>query len=50
MKNQSLALKTYKSRYGTLKDQSGILKTKQTIPGVVEGGYGWLPGGSDHFS
>ena len=51
--NQPKPLKTYKNRYGTMKNQSGTIKTNLELDRVVmggSGGYRRLPGGSAHFS
>ena len=53
MENQHKPLKTYKNRHGTMKNQSGTIKTNLELNRVVmggSGGYRRLPGGSDHFS
>ena len=53
MENQPKPLKTYKNRHGTMKNQSGTIKTNLEMDRVVmggSGGYRRLPGGSDHFS
>ena len=53
MENQPKPLKTYKNRHGTMKNQSGTIKTNLELYRVVmggSGGYRRLPGGSDHFS
>ena len=53
MENQPKPLKTYKNRHGTMKNQSGAIKTNLELYRVVmggSGGYRRLPGGSDHFS
>ena len=53
MENQPKTLKTYKNRHGTMKNQSGAIKTNQELDRVVmggSGGYRRLPGGSDDFS
>ena len=53
MENQPKPLKTYKNRHGTMKNQSGTIKTNLELDTVVmggSGGYRRLPGGSDDFS
>ena len=53
MENQPKTLKTYKNRHGTMKNQSGTIKTNLELDRVVmggSGGYRRLPGGSDDFS
>ena len=53
MENQPKTLKTYKNRHGTMKNQSGAIKTKLELYRVVMGGssgYRRLTGGSDDFS
>ena len=53
MENQPKPLKTYKNRPGTMKNQSGTIKTNLEFYRVVMGGsgsYRRLPGGSDDFS
>ena len=53
MENQPKTLKTYKNRHGTMKNQSGTIKTNLELYRVVKGGSGGyrrLPGGSDDFS
>ena len=53
MENQPQPLKTYKNRYGTMKNQSGTIKTNPEFYRVVmggSGGYRLLPGGSVDFS
>ena len=53
MENQPKPLKTYKNRHGTMKNQSGTIKTNLELDRVVmggSGGYRRLPGGSDDFS
>ena len=53
MENQPKPLKTYKNRHGTMKNQSGTIKTNLELYRVVmggSGGYRRFPGGSDHFS
>ena len=53
MENQPKTLKTYKNRHGTMKNQSGTIKTNLELYRVVMGGSGGnrrLTGGSDHFS
>ena len=49
MKNQPKTLKGYKNRHGTMKNQSGAIKTNLELYRVVMGGYRRLPVGSDHF-
>ena len=51
--HQPKPLKTYKNRHGTMKNQSGTIKTDPELYRVVmggSGGYRRLRGGSDHFS
>ena len=53
MENQPKTLKTHKNRHGTMKNQSGTIKTNLELYRVVKGGSGGyrrLPGGSAHFS
>ena len=53
MENQPKTLKTYKNRHGTMKNQSGAIKTNLELYRVVKGGSGGyrrLTGGSDDFS
>ena len=53
MENQPKTLKTYKNRHGTMKNQSGAIKTNLELYRVVmggSGGYRRLTGGSDDFS
>ena len=53
MENRPKPLKTYKNRHGTMKNQSGTIKTNLELDKVViggSGGYRRLPGGSDDFS
>ena len=53
MENQPKPLKTYKNRHGTMKNQSGTIKTNLESYRMVmvgSGGYRRLSGGSDHFS
>ena len=53
MENQPKPLKTYKIRNGTIKNQSGTIKSNLELDRVVmggSGGYRRLPGGSDDFS
>ena len=53
MENQPKTLKTYKNRHGTMKNQSGTIKTNPELYRVVmggSGGYRRLPGVSDDFS
>ena len=53
MENQPKTLKTYKNRHGTMKNQSGAIKTNLELYRVVmggPGGYRRLTGGSDDFS
>ena len=53
MENQPKPLKTYKNRHGTMKNQSGTIKTNLELYKVVmggSGGYRRLTGGSDDFS
>ena len=50
MENQPKPLKTYKNRHGTMKNQSGTIKTNLELDRVLmggSGGYRRLPGGSD---
>ena len=52
MENQPKPLKTHKNRHGTMKNQSGTIKTNLELDRVVMGGscgYRRLPGGSDDF-
>merc|ERR1712038_355535 len=52
-RSQPKPLKTYKNRHGTMKNQSGTIKTNLELDRVVMGGSSGnrrLPGGSDHFS
>ena len=52
MENQPKPLKTYKNPPGTMKNQSGTIKTNLEFYRVVMGGsgsYRRLPGGSDDF-
>ena len=52
-RNQPKPLKTNKNRHGTMKNQSGTIKTNLELYRVVKGGSGGyrrLPGGSAHFS
>ena len=52
MDNQHKTLKTYKNRHGTMKNQSGAIKTNLELYRVVmggSGGYRRLTGGSDDF-
>ena len=52
MENQPKTLKTYKNRHGTMKNQSGTIKTNLELYRVVmggSGGYRRLTGGSDDF-
>ena len=51
--NQPKSLKTYQNRHGTMKNQSGAIKTNLELYRVVMGGssgYRRLTGGSDDFS
>ena len=53
MENQPKTLKTYKNRHGTMKNQSGTIKTNLELYRVIMGGSGGnrrLTGGSDDFS
>ena len=53
MENQPKPLKTYRNQHGTMKNQSGAIKTNLELYRVVmggSGGYRRLPGGSAHFS
>jgi hypothetical protein len=53
MENQPKTLKTYKNRHGTMKNQSGAIKTNLELYRVVmggSGGYRRLTGESDDFS
>ena len=53
MENQPQPLKTYKNRYGTMKNQSEAIKTNLELYRVVmggSGGYRRLTGESDDFS
>ena len=55
MKNKPKPLKTYDNRHGTMKNQSGTIKTNLELYRVVMGGSGGyrrlpVPGGSDDFS
>ena len=53
MENQPKTLKTYKNRHGTMKNQSGTIKTNLELDRVVmggSGGYRRIQGGSAHFS
>ena len=53
MENQPNLLKTYKNWHGTMKNQSGTIKTNLELYRVVmggSGGYRRLAGGSDDFS
>ena len=52
MENQPKPLKTYKNRHGTMKNQSGTIKTNLELYRVVmggSGGYRRLTVGSDDF-
>ena len=42
MENQPKTLKTYKNQHGTMKNQSGAIKTNLELYRVVMGGYRWL--------